>query len=178
MITVEKQGRRWYLRNAPFSAKDTIKDSGGKWDPEARSWYVTSQEKADKLASVDVEQKPTEDLSKAILAGTAEYKGKSYYVAGRIERGRTHWDDTVRPIRAQSQKLKLISKDGKITFWAEARITKSYSKAQTIDGIRNFVKSENRTDTPTKVCWECGCTFTKSFAHSNGGDWNDSYCGC
>jgi hypothetical protein len=30
----------------------------------------------------------------------------------------------------------------------------------------------------TRECWECGCLFTYREAKANGGEWQDSYCGC
>lgn len=35
-----------------------------------------------------------------------------------------------------------------------------------------------RPDEPTLTCWECGCSFTYRECKANGGDWNESYCGC
>lgn len=49
-IVVEKTGRRFYLRNTPFSAKGRIKSAGCKWDPESKAWYTGKAEVAAELA--------------------------------------------------------------------------------------------------------------------------------
>lgn len=30
----------------------------------------------------------------------------------------------------------------------------------------------------TQTCWECGCQFTYAQCKRDGGNWQESYCGC
>jgi len=70
---------------------------------------------------------------------------------------------------------------GKVIFSDKST---GYSIA-TIDGQTAQRSSSPRRSGPprsggdqVKRCWECGCTFTYADARRNGGDWQDSYCGC
>lgn len=56
-ITLERVGRRTYLRGETFPVKDSIKDAGGHWDADARAWWLGDNAKAEiiaKRASVEV----------------------------------------------------------------------------------------------------------------------------
>jgi hypothetical protein len=36
----------------PFQAKDRVKKLGGRWDPEAKSWYYPSNHDKNKIDSI------------------------------------------------------------------------------------------------------------------------------
>jgi hypothetical protein len=46
-ITIEQVGRRLYFRNAPYAAKDALRDAGAKWDRDERAWWMGSQRRAE-----------------------------------------------------------------------------------------------------------------------------------
>jgi hypothetical protein len=154
-ITIDQQGRRFYLRGNTFPIKDRLRTAGCKWDADAKCWYTGKRELAEQLAgqpeqsapqvekaSAQTDQKGPGD--EAIVAARATYKGHAYYVAGRVDRGRTHWDDRVSAVSTRDgAKMLLYSRDGKLQFWAArdlVSVTKSYDKPQTIGKLRRFAE--------------------------------------
>ena len=142
-VTIEKQGRRFYVRGNTFAIKDKLKSAGCKWDAEARCWYTGKKEIADKLAGTEIKTefvKPTkEELAEKPCTGKVEYKGRQYYVVGRSKTG----------------KLWLTVLDCSIDFWAaesDCKWTKHYAgredfrsgrvEHQTVGGIRRFIERE------------------------------------
>lgn len=142
MITIKKEGRRFYLVGNTFQFKEEIKSSGCKWDASEKAWWTGKEAVAIKIQKQAEnggdKKEENEDLSRVTIAGKASYKGKTYYVAGKVSRSRNY--DNVSPISSKEGKLKLISFDAKISFWAFAEITKSYSSPKTIQGLREFAK--------------------------------------
>jgi hypothetical protein len=154
-ITIDQQGRRFYLRGNTFPIKDRLRTAGCKWDADAKCWYTGKRELAEQLAGQPEESAPhVEEASaqtdqkglgdEAIVAARATYKGHTYYVAGRLDRGRTHWDDRVSAVTTRDGvKTMLYSRDGKLQFWAArdlVSVTKSYDKPQTIGKLRRFAE--------------------------------------
>ena len=154
-ITIDQQGRRFYLRGNTFPIKDRLRTAGCKWDADAKCWYTGKRELAEQLAGQPEQSAPqVEEVSaqtdqkgpgdEAIVAARATYKGHTYYVAGRVDRGRTHWDDRVSAVATRDgAKLLLYSRDGKLQFWAArdlVSVTKSYDKPQTIGKLRRFAE--------------------------------------
>ena len=170
-IVIEKTGRRYYLVGNTYAVKDRIKAAGCKWDPERRAWWTSKQDVAEeiKAALADVDDGHANGDGgrqgagdEQVVAGRATYKGKTYYIAGRIERGRTRWDrDRVHPVETRDgAKVLLVFRDGSKTFWAAreaVQVVKSYSTPQTIGGLREFAQRERRhREAGGAVCVECG----------------------
>lgn len=174
-ITIDKQGRRFYLLGDTFSIKAQLADAGCHFDRDQRAWWTSKREVAEQFSAAEAPQSatstpvPSSDRpapgGSAIVAGRATYKGKTYYVLGRKVRGRTHWDDTVTPIQTRDgSKLLLSFRDGSKSFWAstsEAKIVKVFQKGKTIDALRKFAE-ESRAQGGgipagrSYVCEECG----------------------
>lgn len=172
MITTETIGRRTYLRNTPYEAKDRLRDAGGKWDPHQRAWWFGKREAAEALASAlsSASAAPAKaDRSvddSAAVAGKAAYKGRTYYVAGRVRRERSGrgYEESVAPVTSRdSAKVLLYSRDGSLSFWAplwpghngetrisashppqcppdQAELVKVYNRPQTIGGLRRYAE--------------------------------------
>jgi len=70
-VTIDRIGRRSYLRGTPFAAKDAIRAAGAKWDADERSWWVGSADKAAEIVAKIAQAAPqSEDARKAaLLAG-------------------------------------------------------------------------------------------------------------
>lgn len=151
-IELKEEGQRVYVLGNTFPIKDAIKSAGGHWDADRKAWWIGKKKKSELEASIGKvaggsqhaqgeRQEPGED---AAVAGRAEYKGRTYYLAGRVEKGRTHWDNTVAPILTRDQsKYLLYSRDGKMQFWAAysmVTVSKRYSKAQTIRSLREYME--------------------------------------
>jgi hypothetical protein len=155
-ITIQSEGRRHYLVGNTYPIKDAIRAAGCKWDADRKSWWTGKRETAEALAAklsggaggdaAPGSERPTREApgEEAVVAGRAIYKGKSYYVAGRIERGRTHYDDRVSRVESRDgSRVLLLFRDGSSQFWAaraELQITKSYDRPQTIARLKRFAE--------------------------------------
>lgn len=178
-ITLEKTGRRTYLVGNTFPLRATLRDAGAHWDAERKAWWFGDTKKAAEIVASHTPaaetptaaSKPEAPGEDAVVAGKATYKGKKYYLAGRIVRGRTHWDDTVESIGTRDgQKVLLYSLDGNLKFWAQvdrggapaeaaAKIDKLYSKPQTIGGLRAFAAEAKAGFPGRATCGTCGSPF-------------------
>lgn len=173
-ITVEQIGRRYYLVGNSFPYRDQLRDAGCHWDAGRKAWWTGKREDADDVAArcnkaeekfkqspaarAEREEKRRGDGDSTVVAGRAEYKGRKYYIVGRIERGRTQWDDRVHAVTSgDGNKCLLTFRDGSTTFWAAARecqVTKRYSKPQSIGDLAHFAERLKAGDVP--VCRNCG----------------------
>lgn len=149
-----------------FPIKSQISAAGGHFDGERRAWWTSKKEVAEKFAACNPPS-PSSNTpgGSAIVAGRATYKGKSYYVLGRVVRGRTQWDDTVNPIQTRDGNKMLLSfRDGSKSFWANTNaitVAKWYQKGKTIDALRRFAEQSRAQGGGiphgrSYVCDECG----------------------
>lgn len=168
-ISIDHQGRRFYLRGDTYPVKDQLRSAGCKWDPETRCWYTGKRELAERCVSMPglPAQPPIGDQSTAlparttsrddaraapgrdaVIAGRVTYKGKTYYVAGRVDRGRTHYDDRVQTVETRDgAEVLLYSRDGELQFWAARElvdVVKIYDRPQTIGGMRRYAEKATR----------------------------------
>lgn len=49
MTTVEKVGRRHYLRGAPYAERDRLRGAGCNWDPDQKAWWTGKSDVAEDL---------------------------------------------------------------------------------------------------------------------------------
>lgn len=181
-MELKTEGRRTYILGNTYPIKDQLRAAGCKWDSDRRAWWTGKRETAEELiaklgtaaAAPTVSPTPARfpnnngslravvprDGMDSVVAGRCEYKGKTYYLAGRTERGRTRYDDSVSPIHTQDgAKILLYFRDGSNQFWAarsEVRVTKTYTKPQSIQGLKDFVAREKRETEDTGIdCWMC-----------------------
>lgn len=146
-ITIQSEGRRHYILNTPYAMREKLRSAGCKWDPARKAWWTGKAEIAAQFANQESSDGSTSDDRKGpgadgIVAARATYKGKTYYVAGRIDRGRTRYDDRVSTVTSRDgSRVLLYFRDGSSQFWAargEVHITKSYDRPQTIARLRRF----------------------------------------
>ncbi len=162
-ITLQTEGRRTYLAGNTYQHKDAIRAIGAHWDAYRKMWWTAKRTEAEalaaKLASVpqsvpDAAQsggsKAPRDGIDSIVAGRCEYKGKTYYLAGRVQRGHTHYDDNVTGVQTRDgQKILLYFRDGSSQFWADVaavQTTKRYDRPQTISGLKHFAEQAKRDE--------------------------------
>jgi hypothetical protein len=128
-ITLERIGRRTYLRGDTYPIKDQLKGAGAHWDGEQRAWWIGDHGKAEEIATKagGVAQGGSEERSggggdrltaDSKIAGKARYQGREYLLVweGQTKRGYA---------------AKLAFSDGSKTFWAskkEYQVTKRYEE--------------------------------------------------
>lgn len=174
-ITVETVGRRFYIKGDTFPLKDALRGAGCKWDPDARAWWTGKKEVADRFAaSGDAAPASGSSSSKrpgegegegadTVVAGKATYRGQTYYVVGRVVRGRTRYDDWVEPVVTRDgSRVLLAFRDGSRTVWAPlsgpeaARFDRHYKRPQTIGGLKVFAEEAKRARENGEGCYFCG----------------------
>jgi len=150
-LTVESVGRRHYIKGNTYAHKDAIRDAGCKWDGDKRAWWTGKRDTADAIvgkvntASGPSPASETIAANARVLAGRAEYKGKSYYVIGRAE---TYGD--VVAVKSASGKLKLAARDGSFVFWADAAITSYYRELRSINDLAVFADRRKAEEAAVK----------------------------
>jgi len=150
MLTIETQGRRHYILGNTFAVKDKLRDAGCKFDGAKRAWYTGKRDRAERLVqqlSGSDEPKSAPQNSDApgrdgTVAGKAKYKGRTYYIAGRVDRGRTRWDDSVEAVTSRDgSRILLLFRDGSRKFWAsrpDVQVVKTYQRPQTIGRLQDL----------------------------------------
>ena len=161
-ISIQTEGRRNYIVGNTYAVRDQFRAIGAHWDAGRKMWWTAKRDEAEalvaKLAAAPATQsngasKTPRDGLDSVVAGRAEYRGKTYYVAGRVERGRTRYDD-VRAVQTQDgAKVLLYFRDGSAQFWAEraaVQVVKSYDRPQTIRGLQEFA-AEHKAERAEQV---------------------------
>lgn len=151
-MTVEKVGRRFYAKGAPFEMKNKLKDLGCTWDGDVRAWWTgkASVAEAIKALGEKIQAGLTNDpvsLDANVINGRAEYKGRVYYI---LFHG---------PKRDGSGMCaKLAARDGSMVFWAssmaEFKVLKLYRSATSINALRAFAE---RAKTHGTAACACAC---------------------
>jgi len=155
-IQIQTEGRRNYITGNTYAVRDQIRAIGAHWDAERKAWWTAKREEAERLVAQlsaapqastpqrGSESRAPRDGLDSVVAGRVEYKGKTYYLAGRTERGHTSYDDRVRAVQTQDgAKYLLYFRDGSSQFWAaasEVKLVKGYDRPQTISGLKRFAE--------------------------------------
>jgi len=157
-ISLQTEGRRTYITGNTYPHRDAIRSIGAHWDADRKMWWTAKRDEAQALVAKlgaaapipsSPESKAPRDGLDSIVAGRVEYKGKPYYLAGRTERGRTHYDDRVDAVQTQDgAKYLIYFRDGSSQFWAargEVKIIKTYDRPQTIRRLREYADQARQT---------------------------------
>lgn len=153
-ITLQPEGRRTYITGNTYPHRDAIRGIGAKWDADRKAWWTGKRAEAEALVAKlgaaqpapAAESQPQREApgDDATVAGRVAYKLKTYYLAGRIERGRAKWDVSVHPVQSRDgAKVLLYSRDGSLQFWAsrsQVTVTKTYDMPQTIGGLHRYAE--------------------------------------
>lgn len=128
-ISVQHEGRRFYLVGNTFPIKDQLRSCGAKWDADRRAWWTSKLDVAERFAGAEPaassdaapDSRPSDTLTDdSRIAGKATYKGKPYILV---------WEGETRRGRA----CKLAFSDGSKVFWADAadvQVTKRYDSRE------------------------------------------------
>lgn len=191
-IGLEEAGSRIYITGESYGIKDRLKNAGCHWDADRRQWWIGKAKRAEIdsiVKSAGTTHPKTESPNEIKVIGKARYKGRSYYI---------RW---IGECKSGEYKARLTTLDAKIDFWAKAarpheltqidgngdiaRTEKIYQESKTLSSIQRFLNEIKQDEedkkngaAETKICWECGCSFTRLDASRNDGDWASSYCGC
>lgn len=182
-IQIDSRGRRHYLIGNTFPIKNAIKAAGCRWDPEAKAWWTGKRETADALVSqlVSKAAKPKREAPgpDAAVAGRCTYKGHTYYLAGRVQRGRTAWGDDVAAITTRDGEAYLLYfRDGSSSFWAESpevQIVKHYDRPQTIGGLKAYAEKAKKLADEGRSPPVAGCGHCRQLGHMCPGCEFDEY---
>lgn len=171
MIRVEQDGRRFYIVGDTYPIKDKLRAAGARWDSERRSWWTGKQEVADRLVAEGTANgatsngamngdRPRETVGEddRVIGGRGMYKDKTYYLVGREERGATRYDDCVSLVQSRTGKLKLVSRDGSLVFWADQNLVtvqSTYRSLKSIGSLREYA-ARKRQEQETGEC-SCSC---------------------
>lgn len=162
-ISIQTEGRRSYIVGNTYAVREKIKALGAHWDGQRKAWWTAKADEAAQLVaalnaaapaapsnSVERPNNTPRDGVNSVVAGRATYKGKSYYVAGRVQRGSTRYTDSTTGVQtADGSKLLLYFRDGSSQFWAPAaavQIVKRYDRPQTIRGLKQFAEQAKRDE--------------------------------
>jgi len=162
-IRIEAEGARRYVLGNTYPLKDALRRVGAHWDGERKAWWIGARKVGEIKALL--QQAPAPQASEraapgldATVAGRATYKGRTYYLAGRVDRGRTHWDDGVQAVTTRDgAKVMLYFRDGSKSFWAPrdaVSVLKQYRRPTTIQSLRDY--SERAKTHGTDDC-SCRC---------------------
>ena len=183
-ITTKDDGRRIYVVGPTYPHRDALRAAGCKWDPTKKAWWIGDSKReeitalvaslgAAPAASSGASPKPDAPGDSATVAGRAQYKGRTYYVAGRLVRGRTQYDDGVTPVTSRDgSRVLLYSRDGALQFWASREavaVTATYAKPKTIAGLARFAAlARQHGGTHPDACGYCS-SLSCSAAYGRGG---------
>jgi len=107
-MQLEKIGRRHYLRNTPYSAKDKIKSAGCSWDSEQKAWWTGKADVAVALvAELALVTAASEQAQAALPAATSEMVtvlGNTYPVRDRLRALGGQWDAVAKAWRVPSSR--------------------------------------------------------------------------
>lgn len=157
-ITVEQAGRRYYLRGDTYAIRDSLRAAGATWDADAKAWWTGKRETAEALIARfsssnnggnDNDNGGTRpnnvprDGMDTTVSGRAEYKGRTYYIAGSVSRPDGRWGraDVRHVTTRDGQRMLLIFRDATSQFWASVdaiEIVKEYETPQTVQSLRDF----------------------------------------
>lgn len=126
-ITIERIGRRSYIRGNTYAFKDKLRGAGANWDAEQRCWWISNKDKAEAVvaeinaAGGDREQSsaPEKITDDTVVAGKARYQGREYLLL---------WDGMT---KRGGHAAKLAFRDGSKVFWAdyaEVEVVKRYAE--------------------------------------------------
>lgn len=185
-LTIETAGARCYVLGDTYAIRAQLKEGGAHWDADRKAWWIGAAKRAAVEALVAAatavpqgqpakRAAPGED---AVVEGRARYKGRTYYVAGRVIRGDCHsrgYDDRVEPIVSRDgSRVLLYFRDGSSQFWAacdQVEPLKRYDRPQTIARLAAFAEraklareqgyEDGIPDGATYECEECGERVTR-----------------
>lgn len=179
-ITIQTEGRRTYITGDTYPHRDSLRSAGAHWDGDRRAWWLGDAKRAAALAEqlggtgADSGDRKGPGTS-AIVAGRGEYKGKTYYLAGRSGR-----DGDVRVIETRDGgKVLLYARDGSFQFWADrdaVSIVKIYASAAKISALRNYAaRMKSRRDSGDDSCQTCERNFASGrwAPYCGSGDYDD-----
>lgn len=160
-ITIDKQGRRFYLRGDTYAVRGQIRAAGAKWDADTRCWYTGVKATADAIVermsgATTTAERPSESLTPSSeIIGKATYKGREYLLI---------WEGNTR----RGPAAKLAFADGSKVFWAsqgEYAVSKHYERPITLaklNRLREEYKSQREEPALTGERTDIIVQFTAS----------------
>jgi hypothetical protein len=89
-ISIEKQGRRYYLVGNTYPVKDSLRDAGAHWDRDRGAWWTSKSDVAEQFAA-----RATEIAQQREAAATetqVAIEGNTYPVRDQLRAMGGRWD--------------------------------------------------------------------------------------
>lgn len=152
MIELRTEGRKTFFVGDTYPIRDKLSRFGCRFDNVKRMWWIHDQDVAVEIlrdlrlpvqfAQSNEVQKIVDDT---IIAGRVVYKGKMYFLAGFVRRGRMHRGDKVIPVETRDRnKFLLVYQDGTEKFWVRKEfvtVIKLYTKMVLLGEIKEARKT-------------------------------------
>jgi hypothetical protein len=109
-ITLRDEGKRIYFTGNTFPAKDAIKNIGGKWDADAKAWWIGSAKRAEAVALVTESTMAQDRAAASLPALTGKLvpvPGNTYAARGALRDLGASWDAASKAWMVDASRLTL-----------------------------------------------------------------------
>lgn len=175
-VAIKQNGGRVYFVGDTFPVKDKIKKIGGKWDGDAKCWWVSIsklQAAVDLAKSINegdqADQKPK--ASDVKVYGKCKWNGRKYYIIAKTRNGDStriaglpsidgrYFDKWVK-----SSELEDVVEFKPVLKWngVRGRGSREIESYQTLEGIARFINKQKRAEElGLPKCYICGKASSK-----------------
>src|SRR5690606_13952379 len=93
-VTIEKQGRRYYLVGNTYPVKDALKNAGAHWDRDRGAWWTSKADVAERFAAQATAKAEARTAAVASTAGESRVAigGNTYPVRDQLRDLGGSWD--------------------------------------------------------------------------------------
>jgi len=111
-ITLKDEGKRLYFTGNTFPAKDQIKAIGGRWDSDAKAWWVGAALRAEAVAlitEIGAEQNRAAAALPALTGKLVPVPGNTYAARGALRDLGAQWDAAAKAWMVDAARLTLAT---------------------------------------------------------------------
>lgn len=111
-ITLKDEGKRLYFTGNTFPAKDQIKAIGGRWDVDAKAWWVGAARRAEAVAlivEIGAEQNRAAAALPALTGKLVPVPGNTYAARGALRDLGAQWDAAAKAWLVDASRLTLAA---------------------------------------------------------------------
>ncbi len=111
-ITLRDEGKRIYFAGNTFPAKDAIKGIGGRWDADAKAWWVGAALRAEAVAlivEISAQQNRAAAALPALTGKLVPVPGNTYAARGALRDLGASWDAAAKQWMIDASRLTLAT---------------------------------------------------------------------